>query len=55
MIDHALFDPAAIDPETKRLNAEIVAAHAAQDDPWSLPIAEVRARRRAGTQASTAM
>lgn len=55
MIDHALFDPATIDPETKRLNAEIVAAHAAQADPWSLPIAEVRARRRRGTQASPAM
>ncbi|HEX8416504.1 MAG TPA: alpha/beta hydrolase [Methylobacterium sp.] len=55
MIDHALFDPATIDPETKRLNAEIVAAHAAQEDPWSLPIAEVRARRRRGTQASPAM
>ncbi|TXM68089.1 MULTISPECIES: alpha/beta hydrolase [Methylobacterium] len=55
MIDHALFDPATIDPETKRLNAEIVAAHAAQADPWSLPIAEVRARRRAGTPASPAM
>lgn len=55
MIDHALFDPATIEPETKRLNAEIVAAHAAQDDPWSLPIAEVRARRRRGTQASPAM
>ncbi|MFC6050989.1 alpha/beta hydrolase, partial [Methylobacterium hispanicum] len=51
MIDHALFDPATIDPETLRLNAEIVAAHAAQADPWTLPIAEVRARRRAGTQA----
>ena len=55
MIDHALFDPATIEPETKRLNAEIIAAHAAQDDPWSLPIAEVRARRRRGTQASPAM
>lgn len=55
MIDHALFDPATIDPETKALNAEIVAAHAAQPDPWSLPIAEVRARRREGTKASPAM
>lgn len=55
MIDHALFDPATIEPETKRLNAEIVAAHAAQADPWSLPIEEVRARRRRGTQASPAM
>ncbi|WP_375408417.1 alpha/beta hydrolase [uncultured Methylobacterium sp.] len=55
MIDHALFDPATIEPETLRLNAEIIAAHAAQDDPWSLPIAEVRARRRRGTQASPAM
>ena len=55
MIDHALFDPATIDPETKTLNAEIVAAHAAQPDPWSLPIAEVRARRREGTKASPAM
>ncbi|PPE22847.1 alpha/beta hydrolase, partial [Escherichia coli] len=33
MIDHALFDPANIDAETKALNAEIVAAHAAQADP----------------------
>jgi len=55
MIDHALFDPATIDPETKRLNAEIVAAHAAQTDPWSIPIAEVRERRRQGTKASPAM
>ena len=55
MIDHALFDPATIDAETKALNAEIMAAHAAQADPWSLPIEEVRARRRAGTQASPAM
>ncbi|GJD30736.1 Acetyl esterase [Methylobacterium adhaesivum] len=55
MIDHALFDPATIDPETKRLNAEIVAAHAAQADPWSIPIAEVRERRRQGTKASPAM
>ena len=55
MIDHALFDPGMIDSETKQLNAEIVAAHAAQEDPWSLPIAEVRARRRRGTQASPAM
>ena len=55
MIDHALFDPATIDPETKRLNAEIVAAHAAISDPWTLPIEDVRARRRAGTQASPAM
>ena len=55
MIDHALFDPAMIDPETQRLNAEIVAAHAAQADPWSIPITEVRARRRQGTQASPAM
>lgn len=55
MIDHALFDPATIDPETRRLNAEIVAAHAAQADPWSIPIAAVRARRRQGTQASPAM
>ena len=55
MIDHALFDPATIDAETKALNAEIVAAHAAQADPWTLPIAEVRARRREGTKASPAM
>lgn len=55
MFDHALFDPATIDSETKRLNAEIVAAHAAQPDPWSLPIAEVRAQRRQGTKASPAM
>ncbi|TXN25931.1 alpha/beta hydrolase, partial [Methylobacterium sp. WL19] len=54
MIDHALFDPATIDPETHRLNAEIVAAHAAQADPWSIPLSEVRARRRQGTQASPA-
>ncbi|WCS25810.1 alpha/beta hydrolase [Methylobacterium sp. NMS14P] len=55
MIDHALFDPATIDPETLRLNAEIVAAHAALPDPWSLPIAEVRERRRMGTKAAPAM
>ena len=55
MLDHALFDPATIDPETLRLNAEIVAAHAALPDPWSLSIAEVRERRRAGTKAAPAM
>ena len=55
MIDHALFDPATIDPETLRLNAEIVAAFAAQPDPWSLSIAEVRARRAAGTKAAPSM
>ena len=55
MIDHALFDPATIDPDTKRLNAEVLAAHAEQGDPWSLPIAEVRERRRRGTKASPAM
>ncbi|KQO72633.1 alpha/beta hydrolase [Methylobacterium sp. Leaf469] len=55
MIDHALFDPATIDPDTKRLNAEIIAAHAAQADPWSIPIAAVRERRRQGTKASPAM
>ena len=55
MIDHALFDPAMIDPETQRLNAEIVAAHAALTDPWAIPMTEVRARRRQGTQASPAM
>lgn len=55
MIDHALFDPATIDPETLRLNAEIVAAHAALPDPWTLPIEEVRARRKAGTKAAPSM
>lgn len=55
MIDHALFDPATIDPETKRLNAEIVAAYAAQPDPWSLPMTEVRARRSRGDKAAPAM
>lgn len=55
MIDHAIFDPATIDPETKRLNAEIVAAYAELPDPWSMPVAEVRERRRRGTKVSPAM
>jgi len=55
MIDHALFDPAQIDPETRALNAQVLAAHAELGDPWSLPIEEVRERRRRGTKASPAM
>ncbi|MGY2052668.1 alpha/beta hydrolase [Methylobacterium sp. JK268] len=55
MIDHALFDPAKADPDAERLNREIMAAQAAAPDPWSLPIAEVRARRRQGSEAIPAM
>ncbi|GJE55602.1 MULTISPECIES: alpha/beta hydrolase [Methylobacterium] len=51
MIDHALFDPATIDPETRRINAEIRADQAAQPDPWSMPIAEARALRAKGSKA----
>ena len=51
MIDHAIFDPATIDAETKALNAEIRADQAAQPDPWSMPIAEARALRARGSKA----
>ncbi|MCE4225711.1 alpha/beta hydrolase [Methylobacterium sp. C25] len=49
MLDHALFDPATIDPETKRLNEEIRKDQASQPDPWSMPIAEARALRAKGS------
>lgn len=51
MIDHALFDPASILPETKALNEAIRADQASQPDPWSMPIAEARALRASGTTA----
>lgn len=51
MIDHALFDPAAIDPATHALNAAIREDQASQPDPWSMPIAEARALRAKGSKA----
>ncbi|SEO68374.1 Acetyl esterase/lipase [Methylobacterium sp. ap11] len=55
MIDHALFDPAKTDPDAERLNREIIAAQAQAPDPWSMPVAEVRERRRRGSIAYPAM
>ena len=51
MIDHVLFDPATIDPDTRRLNDEIRADQAGQPDPWSMPITEARALRAQGSRA----
>ncbi len=48
MLDPTLFNPNAADPETAALNAEIVAKLSALPDPWSLPVALVRERRRQG-------
>jgi acetyl esterase len=48
MLDPNPFDPARIDDETRRLNAEIVAKLNALPDPWSFPPAVVRERRRRG-------
>jgi acetyl esterase len=48
LLDPALFDPAAVDAETRALNAEIVAKLKALPDPWSFPVALVRERRRQG-------
>ncbi len=55
MIDHAIFDPAKTDPDAERLNREIIAAQAQAPDPWSMPVAEVRERRRRGSLAYPAM
>lgn len=48
MIDPALFRPDAVDPETRALNAEIVAKLSGLPDPWSVPVEVVRDRRRRG-------
>ncbi|MEH3147226.1 MAG: alpha/beta hydrolase [Methylobacterium frigidaeris] len=55
MIDHALFDPAKADAEAERLNRDIIAAQKAAPDPWSMPVEEVRERRRRGSVAIPAM
>ena len=51
MIDHAIFDPATIDPETAKLNAAIRESQADLPDPWSMPIQEARAARSGGSKA----
>ncbi|KAA2237296.1 alpha/beta hydrolase [Salinarimonas soli] len=48
MFDPALLDPAAADPQTLALNAEIVAKLAGLPDPWSVPAGVVREKRRLG-------
>lgn len=48
MIDPTLFDPSRISDEIKAQNAEILARLAALPDPWSVPLAMVRERRRQG-------
>jgi acetyl esterase/lipase len=48
MIDAALFDPAAVSEEIRTQNAEIVTKLASLPDPWSIPLAQVRERRRQG-------
>ncbi|SON58323.1 Acetyl esterase [Hartmannibacter diazotrophicus] len=47
-LDPALFRPEAIEPETKALNARIIAALQAAPDKWTLDPAVVRAARAAG-------
>lgn len=48
MLDPALFDPAAVDLETARLNADIVAKADQAPDQWSLPPAVIRDMRARG-------
>lgn len=48
MLDPAVFDRAAIEPETAALNAAIVAKLESSPDQWSFPAALVRERRRQG-------
>jgi acetyl esterase len=48
MIDPALFAPSAISDEIRAQNAEIVAKLSGLPDPWSVPPAVVRERRRQG-------
>ncbi|MCG6122190.1 MAG: alpha/beta hydrolase [Microvirga sp.] len=48
MIDPALFADQAIDQTTRALNADIVATLSAGPDVWSMPIDDVRQRRREG-------
>ncbi len=48
ILDPALFRPAAVDPQTEALNAQIIAAMSAIPDKWSFPPAVVRAARAAG-------
>jgi acetyl esterase len=47
-LDPALFSPAAVDPDTQRLNAEILAKLSALPDQWSVPPQVVRDRRAQG-------
>ncbi|PSC06795.1 alpha/beta hydrolase [Alsobacter soli] len=48
MIDPRAFDPANVDPETARLNDDIIAKLAGLPDQWSVPPAVVRERRKQG-------
>lgn len=48
ILDPALFDLAAIDPEIATQNAEIAAFQKAAPSPWSMPEAVVREARRQG-------
>jgi acetyl esterase/lipase len=48
MLDPALFNPTAVDPETAALNAEIIAKLARLPDQWSLPPAVIREMRAKG-------
>ena len=46
--DSALFTDAAISPDTKAFNADVVRKLAALPDPWSFPAAVVREKRAQG-------
>lgn len=48
MLDPALFDPAAVDPATAALNADILKALTGVPDQWCFPAAVVRERRTQG-------
>jgi len=48
MIDPSVFDPAAVSDEIRAQNASIVAKLSGLPDPWSVPPAVVRERRRQG-------
>jgi acetyl esterase/lipase len=47
-LDPAAFDPAAVTPETRALNADILAKLAALPDTWAFPPSVVRELRRQG-------
>lgn len=48
LVDPTAFDPATVDPDTQKLNADILAKLSGLPDQWSVPPAVVRERRKQG-------